>query len=202
MRCAVALSSIVVAFSDSMRAAFVHHFPAFDGHNVLVIHPSVVVDPSTAPISAPVNELASSAAPFVLLVTGIRDVKDPTYLIEAIGRRACETLLVVGPVLNRDCYERFDDAVKLWHNHVVYGGNVSSTEVHYLMRNGQSPFLCVFLSATLNFSSFSCCNCELFTFGGAVKLVAGGHVCRLPCHCTQQQRQQLDCHQRCDWIVV
>lgn len=127
---------MVVAFSDTMCADFVKHFPNYDARSVRVIRPSVVVRAEGASAVSERVQLMVPSAPFVLLVTGMRDVKDPCFLLDDVGQRARETLLVVGPVLDDKCMQRFHTAAAPWHGRIVYGGEVSNAEVHYLMQRG------------------------------------------------------------------
>ena len=129
MRKAVSKCQRIVCFSDELKETFLKHFIECKRENVVVIYPSVLVDPTQTPSQEIVFNF-----PYFLLPTGIREVKDPTYLFNVIEKRAKETLIICGPILSAQCFEDFERKLK-GKSHIRYLGNLSGPEVHYLMQH-------------------------------------------------------------------
>ncbi len=126
--------SAIVAFSPSMLEAFCANFDRgllHDKAALLVIPPAVMELPATDTVSPVCVALAAHSAPYLLLVTGIREVKDPCFLVSTMRARAKEKLVVVGPVLSQESFARFRELISD-NPYVVYGGEVSQQVIYRL----------------------------------------------------------------------
>ena len=130
MQRVVAQTSLIVCFTDSMRIKFRRFFPSFPEAHIAVVWPSVRVNPVPFNVA---KELSLSAnSEFILLPTGIRAVKDPSFLIDIIESRAKETLLICGPILSESCFAELQNKL-IGKRFTRFVGILKQNQVHHLM---------------------------------------------------------------------
>jgi len=109
---AVKGSRTLISFGGGMLSRMQRHL---DYAGPAVLMPQSVAPPSTAaPGGAWAGGVPPGAAVFVL-PCGLRDVKDPSYLVDAFRAWHAEDarvwLLVIGPILDNDCASRLFSAI-------------------------------------------------------------------------------------------
>lgn len=109
-------------------------------------------------LCSPVKELAPHLrfdTRYFLLPTGIREVKgnirlcfvsfyfaeDPCFLMDVVEKRACELLVICGPMLSRECFGDFMSRLE-GKRFVKYLGNLDVSDVHQLMRGAVCTVNC------------------------------------------------------------
>jgi hypothetical protein len=104
-------AEVVVCFTSELCRKFEQFFGTQT--KTVTIFPSVFVhEKEDISSSSSLADESFMNLPFFLLPIGIREVKQPQYLIEAMEQRKKETLIICGPILSENCFQHLSNAMK------------------------------------------------------------------------------------------
>lgn len=141
------LARVIVCFTNAMKHSFLSHFATScsSSCSVEVIFPHVEVFYDNDEDSQHLDHVLQvcQGEPFFLLPTSMRPVKDVACCFSWVLRRAKEHLLVCGPILDHDYYDKhIRPALEQCHQRVHYVGPLPQRQLHQLMKKSFCTLNC------------------------------------------------------------